>query len=119
MAEYVDKYCKIHGLSRAIFTKGNHARCIKCRNQAVKDFRIRTKGKLIKEFGGCCKICGYDRYQGALEFHHIDPKTKSFTIADAGKTHTFENALKEARKCILICANCHREIEAGITNVVY
>ena len=48
-----------------------------------------------------CSKCGYDNYIGALDFHHLDPATKS------GKVTTVE----EARKCVLLCANCHREAE--------
>ncbi len=50
-----------------------------------------------------CAVCGYDKYIGALDFHHIDPATKD------GKVTTVE----EARKCRLLCANCHREAHAN------
>lgn len=59
------------------------------------------KLELLKALGWAveCDECGYDNYIGALEFHHRDPHTKD------GEVRTVE----EARKCRLLCANCHRE----------
>jgi uncharacterized protein YbjQ (UPF0145 family) len=74
--------------------------------------RRRQKERLIEEFGGRCQRCGYNRCIAALEFHHIDPKTKEFGIAQKGRTNSYEKALAEAKKCVLLCANCHREVEA-------
>jgi hypothetical protein len=39
-----------------------------------------VKEILVAEAGGSCLICGYDRYAGALQFHHLDPATKSFGL---------------------------------------
>lgn len=73
----------------------------------------RKKQRLVNALGGKCCICGYDRCLSALEFHHTNPANKKFTIGD--NTHrAFEKDLEEAKKCILICANCHREIHAGL-----
>jgi hypothetical protein len=64
-------------------------------------------------FGGCCKICGYNRCLRALEFHHVDPKVKAFSLSlNSGVTQ--EKLVDEAMKCVLLCANCHREVEAGV-----
>ena len=76
----------------------------------------RKKQRLVNALGGKCCICGYDKCLSALEFHHTDPNEKDFTIGN--NTHiAFEKALKEAKKCILVCANCHREIHAGLIDV--
>jgi cytochrome c553 len=68
---------------------------------------------LVEEAGGCCSVCGYDRCIITLHFHHVDPKQKSFpmTVAMGKSIATFR---KEASKCVLTCANCHGEIEAGV-----
>lgn len=51
-----------------------------------------------------------------LDFHHIDPNEKDFTISKhRGKSK--ENLLKEIKKCVCVCANCHRKIHAGIINL--
>jgi predicted HNH restriction endonuclease len=60
-------------------------------------------------------ICGYGHCPEALDFHHRDPKQKSFGLSVRGLTRSWEKIQKELDKCILVCANCHREIHAGIT----
>lgn len=85
--------------------------------KAVSKRRRKVKEKAIAYMGGRCQICSYDRYQGALDFHHIDPSTKSFGIGSYGHSRSWERVKEELAKCILVCANCHREIESGITQV--
>lgn len=68
---------------------------------------------LVSEAGGCCAVCGYDRVRLNLHFHHVDPSSKAFAMASStGKGIAKLRA--EARKCVLVCANCHGEIEAGV-----
>jgi hypothetical protein len=68
---------------------------------------------LVEEHGGGCVVCGYSRCVSNLHFHHVDPTTKSFEIQmGSGKALAAYRA--EARKCVLVCANCHGEIEAGL-----
>ena len=74
----------------------------------------KRKKDLASLFGGRCCICGFDAFQEALEFHHIDPSTKSFGLTDSNAvTKALEKQLEEARKCVLLCANCHRGVHAG------
>lgn len=68
----------------------------------------------IEYKGGKCQICGYHKYQGALDLHHIKGK-KEFGIGNKGYTRSWEKVKEELDKCILVCSNCHREIEGGIT----
>lgn len=76
--------------------------------------RLRAnKISLVNYMGGCCLLCGYDRYVGALEFHHIDPTTKNPAVANNISAVSWERAVKELEKCVLLCANCHREVENG------
>ena len=72
-----------------------------------------VKLRLVAEAGGRCALCGYDRFSGALQFHHVDPETKRFGLAERGLTRSIEVVNAEARKCVLLCANCHAEVEAG------
>jgi len=58
-------------------------------------------------------VCGYDAFIGALEFHHIHPAAKSFGLAQGGLTRSLELVRAEARKCVLLCSNCHAEVEGG------
>lgn len=58
-------------------------------------------------------VCGYDRCTTSLHFHHVDPTTKAFNVQmGMGKALAVYRA--EAGKCVLVCANCHGEIEAGL-----
>jgi 5-methylcytosine-specific restriction endonuclease McrA len=82
--------------------------------EAVKRRRERVRLTAIQYKGGCCQICGYDRCMEALEFHHLDPTKKDFGISNKGYTRSWEKVKAEADKCILLCANCHREVHAGV-----
>lgn len=64
---------------------------------------------LVQEFGGKCCICGYSKSVQALQFHHLDSEKKEFGLSAASNRSL--NALREeAKKCILLCANCHIEL---------
>jgi transposase-like protein len=110
--------CRTHGFTEHVLTSGGKRyRCKRCRVAAVSARRRRVKLALIEAAGGECRLCGYDRYAGALQFHHVDPREKGFAIADGGVARSLERALAEARKCVLLCANCHAEIEGGIATM--
>ena len=82
--------------------------------QRVAARRRRIKEILVAEAGGRCRVCGYDIYIGALQFHHQDPTAKRFTVSRGGTTGSLDSMREEARKCVLLCANCHAEVEAGL-----
>ena len=63
---------------------------------------------------GKCKLCGYDGCIQALEFHHVGNTGKDVGISDKGYTRSWQRVKKEIDKCILVCANCHRELHVGI-----
>jgi Helix-turn-helix domain len=113
----MQKSCPHHGQMTFRLDSDGGWFCPSCRSEAVANRRRRVKEILVAEAGGQCLICGYDRYVGALQFHHLDPGTKSFNLAQNGVTRALEQARAEARKCVLLCANCHAEVEAGITGV--
>lgn len=75
-----------------------------------KGLRRERKSRLIEMFGGECVRCGYNKCENALEFHHIEEHTKAFSLSNLGYTCAWERLVEEAKKCQLICANCHREI---------
>jgi hypothetical protein len=117
-APSVIRRCRWHGFTEHLLTSGGKRyRCRRCRVAAVSARRRRVKLALVEAAGGACRLCGYDRYPGALQFHHLDPAQKAFAIADRGVARSLERALAEARKCVLVCANCHAEIEGGIATM--
>ena len=63
---------------------------------------------------GACALCGYDRASAALQFHHLEPTEKAFALSGRGMTLSLAAAREEAAKCVLLCANCHAEVEAGL-----
>jgi hypothetical protein len=71
---------------------------------------LERKKQLIEIAGGECCDCGYKKNISALEFHHLDPEKKSFGI-DLRKCSCakWDRLVEEVKKCVLICANCHRE----------
>jgi hypothetical protein len=96
-------------------------RTYKDRSEYLKK-AVPTRRRVIKEravelLGGACMICSYDTHPGVLDFHHIDPKTKAFGISSDGLSRSWESIERELKKCILVCANCHREIELGIISI--
>ena len=82
--------------------------------KAVAKRRKTLRERAIKYKGDKCMLCGYDRCQAALDFHHFDEKKKDFGISKDGLTRSWERTVRELNKCVLVCSNCHREIHAGI-----
>ena len=76
--------------------------------QMKKERLKRKKIELAKILGGKCCICGYNKCIAALEFHH--KRDKENMIARMIRNISKQKALKEIEKCILLCANCHREV---------
>ena len=109
--------CSRHGETTFQRRRGGGYRCGKCQMEAVSCRRKRVKQILVAEAGGACVLCGYSRYLGALEFHHVDPTEKRFGLSHRGVTRSLARARAEASKCVLVCANCHAEIEGGVAVV--
>jgi hypothetical protein len=79
----------------------------------VSAWRRRVKRILVEEAGGKCRLCGYDRCHRALQFHHLQADEKRFALSHKGVTRSLAEAREEALKCVLLCANCHAEVETG------
>lgn len=90
--------------------------CKKCSSQIVIARQQKQKAKWVEYKGGKCAICGYDKCNGALHFHHVISSKKDFSLSTY-KTKNWEDIKKELDKCILLCANCHAEIHAGIISI--
>jgi len=83
----------------------------------VKNWRKRSISRLKKAFDSKCGICFYDKCEKALEFHHLSPNDKDFTISSWRKISKWSILVEEAKKCVLLCANCHREVHSNITSI--
>lgn len=97
-----------------IKSNGNiHAWCKECNDKITHQKQLKRKNQCVEYKGGKCSVCGYDKYIGALDFHHINPKEKEFNIANL-RTYSWESLKKELDKCICICKNCHAELHNDI-----
>jgi hypothetical protein len=81
--------------------------------QAVAKRRRKIRQLLVEYKGGKCYLCGYADCIDALDLHHMDATQKDFGVSSSGLTRSWEKNKAEADKCVLLCANCHREVHAG------
>ena len=89
-------------------------RATRCNSCATVVKHVARKKMAIDYKGGKCVCCGYNKYYGSLDFHHIGKK--DFAISrNVGKK--WECVLAELDKCVLLCRNCHGEVHAGIRGV--
>jgi transposase-like protein len=108
--------CQHHGTTRYV-RRVDGFRCARCEAARVVAWRRKVKRILVEEAGGACVLCGYSRFGGALQFHHVDPAEKSFALSREGVTRSLARARAEAEKCVLLCANCHAEVEGGFVEL--
>ena len=88
------------------------------RSEAVKRWRERTKHRLVEAMGSACVCCGYKKSEWALEPHHLEPTQKEFSLGGArANIVSWARIASEAKKCVLLCSNCHKEVHQGITAV--
>lgn len=93
-----------------------HSWCKKCLCKNQNRRWVERKIEAIKLFGSKCCRCGYCKNYTALEFHHLDPKEKDF-IWTKLRELPWAKIVEELKKCILLCANCHRETHWPDANV--
>lgn len=113
------KKCEICGKEFETLPNGGSRKyCFECspsypkggsKSKTISALRRAMKNQAVKELGGKCEICGYDKCIDALVFHHKNSEEKEFGLAQGGTTRTWEEYLNEAKKCQLLCCNCHAE----------
>lgn len=99
-------------------TKDEHGSQCKTCDKAGRILKGREKKRLlVKELGGCCLECGYSKSLNALHFHHLSDD-KEFDVSQ--HRLSYKKLLQEARKCVLLCANCHAEKhEIDVSSLFY
>lgn len=114
MKKVIVKECKIHGFCKhRLRSDYDKYRCRKCNVEAVTKRRHELKIMAVEYKGGKCCKCGYNKCIHALEFHHLERSKKKFGLSGKGLTRSWKKIKKELDKCILVCSNCHKEIEYG------
>lgn len=102
------KYLKINNIYISSVDQISKEEKLKKKSKTVINWKKDKKKILVEYKGGKCEKCGYNKCIEALDFHHIDPSQKEFGISS--NSYSLERMKKEVDKCILVCANCHREI---------
>lgn len=86
--------------------------CKTCHNLMSKKDYAKKRNQMIEtkaSIGGCVK-CGYSKCIESLDFHHKDPEEKEYTISQMIRSHRSQEDIdEEMKKCVVLCANCHRE----------
>jgi transposase len=113
----IEMECPSHGKTTFILEGRGYYRCKRCRAESVVRHRQKVKAILVSEAGGRCVVCGYSRNVRALQFHHLDPSLKRLGLSGQGVTYSIDTLRAEAQKCVLLCANCHVEVEAGVAEL--
>ena len=113
----VMRACRKHGITEFWLEGRGYYRCKRCRLERVSRRRRKVKQILVAEAGGRCALCGYDRCVAALHFHHLDPSSKQFHLSMHGAGRSIASARAEMAKCVMLCANCHAEVESGLTTL--
>lgn len=109
--------CKYCGRSY-LYSRATGHRKDRCNSCIITRRKLLLKQRAVAHKGGKCEICGYQKCLRALQFHHLDRSTKEFGIGGAETHHyAWARLRKELTKCVLLCANCHAEVEAGVTSI--
>ena len=94
--------------------RARHAAKRRSSGGAVVEFRRRTKQRAVELLGSLCGGCERAFPIAAFEFHHLDAGTKDFAISSDGVPRSWDTVVAELAKCVMLCANCHREVHAGV-----
>ncbi len=90
---------------------------VNAKGGAVVEFRRRMKARAVSFMGSACDGCGRAGPQAILEFHHRDATEKEFGITQDGIPRRWEKVVAELAKCVMLCANCHRKVHAGVREI--
>lgn len=90
--------------------------CIPCHNARTLERQQARKLQAVEFLGGKCWNCGYNKYIGAFDFHHLDPNQKDQSWHSM-RGWSWERLRIELARCALLCVRCHREVEAGFSQV--
>lgn len=114
--------CHNHGKTNHKFLSNGKNRpkrrvCIMCLRERQTKVRRTKKARLVQHAGGKCILCGYQKWLSSLDFHHLDPAEKSESLSKL-RNRDFNTCLAEVKKCVLLCRNCHGELETGCDKTI-
>lgn len=114
-----NKFCSTSCTNKYKYQKNKNKLNANTYIRQIEKYRFR-KFKLIELRGNNgCEKCGYIKNLAVLDFHHVDSSTKLFTL-DSRKlsNKSWESIINEFEKCIILCANCHREHHHPELNII-
>jgi len=79
--------------------------------------RRRRKLRAVEHMGSTCFGCDRDGPPAVFEFHHWDARDKAFGLSQSGSPYSWDRVAAELEKCVMLCANCHREVHAGVRTI--
>ena len=85
--------------------------------QEIAGERRRRKERAVALMGNACDGCGWKGPLTVFEFHHRSAAEKEFGISEDGIMRRWEKVVAELAKCVMLCANCHREVHAGVRTI--
>lgn len=110
----IERECIRHGRTEFAIEGRGYYRCKRCRGEQVVRHTRTIKETLVAEVGGACALCGYARCLSALDFHHVGTARKRPRIGENGVSPSIAGVRREASRCVLLCSNCHAEVEGGM-----
>ncbi len=104
-------WCKMHGEETEFYLYvGSSAKCKICEKKRIAQYRRNTKKRLMIDMQVTgCSACHRQYPPGCMQWHHVDPAKKEFSIGARGNIKAYSKVLQEAAKCDAVCANCHAE----------
>lgn len=109
--------CKNCGvMDKDSFYSNTRGVCKSCHSKQTCKIYVEKKLRAVDYLGASCKICGYKRYYGALEFHHKDPSEKEMVWSELRK-RSWDKIKIELDKCELLCSNCHKEVHGDVVTL--
>jgi hypothetical protein len=100
--EFKKAYHKEH--SRKYYEKNKEK--VKASSAATRA-RGKEKWDLYKGSLHCARCP--EEHIACMDFHHIDPSEKEYEVSKLVSNGMYTKAYKEIKKCIVLCANCHRK----------
>ncbi len=82
--------------------KAKHISYVRNRDRKIEEWLKQYKLTLR------CETCE-ENHPACLEFHHVNPQEKKFTIGRQERRVSLKSLQDEIAKCRILCANCHRK----------